>query len=707
MSEHLKQLNIAVKHPAIADFAKEISELGDTGAIILDSTLQIVFWNNRIAALTGIPHASTTNKKLFQVLQHFTNSALEVSVNKALKQMLASVIADSPEQPLVLPVKPLRSPAHAISLSHSISVKPITSFDADIYCLIQVKTVDGQLEPAFNYATAALEVISDAVIVIDSNNMIQYTNPAAEQMTAWCQSNAQGKSLHSILKIYNEKNHEPILISCNEVGNSGASTRRLAVTVVRKDHVSIPAELTLSAITTPDNDEQGIGANSGLILVLRSQFEKKEYDRKLEWQSTHDPLTGLLNRSAFEKRLQHFIDISSNDINQPCLLYLDLDQFKVINDSHGHTAGDELLQQVADLLQSRLRNQDILARLGGDEFGILLDNCPVAMAYKFAEEIGISIHNTDFTWHDKIHNLTVSVGIAPITRNTRSYVALLSYADTACYIAKDAGRNCIHIHEFTNSALIKRRNEMQWIYQLQSAMSHNNLLLLGQKIIPINQVSTLKPHLEVLLRLVDNETLVSPSEFILAAEKFNLMPKIDRWVFKNTLDILRNKDLSAWDAININFSGQSFSDSSIVKFITDEIMESGLNPAKICFEITETAAINDLESAAKFMHKLKSMGCQFALDDFGSGLSSFSYLKKLPFDFLKIDGEYIQKMNENRVNYAMLETINQIGHVFGAKTVAEYVESEELLEQLRKMGVDYAQGYAITKPTPLKEIFSK
>ncbi len=550
-------------------------------------------------------------------------------------------------------------------------------------------------------AQAAFRAISDAVITVGADNRIAFLNPAAEQLCACSRNTALGKPFHSVFKLYDEPTGNPILVADYWAGSddSRLPEKRIEAILSRTDHVKVPVEISIVAA----NSDQG--CNNGLAIVLHNITQRHDFDRKLAWHSTHDQLTGLINRGEFEKRLETQINDSKNAQNRHALLYLDIDQFKIINDTLGHTAGDELLVQVSDLIRQKIKPHDLLARLGGDEFGILLIDCAIAAAHKIAQEIRQSIQDYRFQWKNKPYSVSTSIGLAPISSKSENYITLLTCADAACFTAKECGRNRVHIYEFDNQDLIKRRNEMQWISRLQRAMDKNNMLLFCQEIRPARPDPQLRPRLEILLRIVDEDMLVSPAAFIPAAERYNLMPKVDRWVLANTFEFLKARDLSRWEAVNINLSGQSICDESFLYFLIECIKETAIDPEFFCFEITETAAIADLNSAASFMEVLQKMGCQFALDDFGAGLSSFAYLKNLPIDFLKIDGAFVKGMNDSHVDHAMLEAINHIGHVMGIKTIAEYVESDKLLEQVRDIGVDYVQGYAISKPAPLEEYF--
>lgn len=412
----------------------------------------------------------------------------------------------------------------------------------------------------------------------------------------------------------------------------------------------------------------------------------------------HDHLTGLVNRNEFDRRLNAVLTSAKNDDFSHALLYLDLDQFKVINDTCGHQAGDEMLSQLAVVLRKLVRGNDVLARLGGDEFGLLLGDCPLDQAKSIAEELREAIGDFRFVWRDKIFSVRVSIGVALITKDSHSADEVLSAADIACYAAKDLGRDRIHVYADDDSDMQRRHTEMQWVSRIKDALDNGQFILYQQKMCSLSRVNGDEGHSEFLIRMLDSDgSIILPGAFIPAAERYGMMPSVDRWVIKSIIDHLvqSHKDEGVYF---INLSGASLSDDGIFSFIKQEIARSKIPPELLCFEITETAAIASLSNAVEFINEIRSIGCRFALDDFGAGLSSFSYLKTIPVDYLKIDGAFVRDINEDPMNYAIVQAINEIGHVAGLHTVAEYVEDEETLKLLREIGVDLAQGYCIERP---------
>ncbi len=418
----------------------------------------------------------------------------------------------------------------------------------------------------------------------------------------------------------------------------------------------------------------------------------------------HDALTGLANRREFEHRLAELLENAKAQNTQHALLYMDLDRFKLVNDTCGHVAGDVLLQALTSLLQDRMRESDTLARLGGDEFGILLVNCPLRQAERIAGDLLAAIRNFRFEWQEIIFEVGASIGVIPIAMDSKDPASVLSRADVCCYAAKDMGRNRVHVCAEGDIELARHHGEMQWVSRITQALKEERFLLYRQTIMALGVHGAEGQHQELLLRLQDkNGDLILPGTFIPAAERYNLMPTLDRWVIRTAISSIASRHYSNKDCFAINLSGASLNDEDMLGFIHDQFQEYGLPPQMICFEITETAAISNLGKAAYFIQALRDLGCRFALDDFGRGMSSFAYLKNLSVDFLKIDGNFIMGMMDDTIDCAIIESINHIGHVMGIQTVAECVEDQTILQRLKEIGVDYAQGYCIDKPTPLYE----
>ena len=439
---------------------------------------------------------------------------------------------------------------------------------------------------------------------------------------------------------------------------------------------------------------------SDILMSCEDITETRILSEQLEYQAKHDSLTRLINRAEFERRLRRVLNSDAAD-SPHAVCYLDLDQFKIINDTCGHLAGDELLRRVSQLLETVVRKRDTLARLGGDEFAVLLEHCPLDQARRVAMNMLEAVKTLRFTWEDKRFNIGVTIGLVPIDGDSGTVTDVLSAADAACYAAKDAGRNRIHVYHTDDRELTKRRGEMQWVSEINSALEDNRLRLALQPIVPLAEGSNNGRHYELLLRL-ENESgkIIYPGAFLPAAERYNLMTRLDRWVISTAFDWLSNnpQEQESLGECSINLSGHSFGEPEFLDFMLEKFQSEHIDAEKFCFEITETAVIANLVDAIQFISALKEIGCRFALDDFGTGLSSFNYLKNLPVDYLKIDGTFIQGITNDPIDLAMVRSINEIGHVMGKQTIAEFVENEEILEVLRGIGVDYVQGYAVGRP---------
>jgi diguanylate cyclase (GGDEF)-like protein len=467
--------------------------------------------------------------------------------------------------------------------------------------------------------------------------------------------------------------------------------------MIRKDGNELYVESTAAPI------RDGAGRVSGGVLVFHDVSESRELNRRLSYQASHDILTGLVNRREFEIRVERALRSAKAREAQYALCYLDLDQFKIINDSCGHAAGDALLGQVGALLKAKVRWRDTLSRLGGDEFGILLEACGLDDALRMAETLREAVRNFRFTWEDRVFRLGASVGVVPITADNEDVASVLSAADSACQAAKESGRNRVHSFAENDIELMRRRREMQWAARINAALEEGRFELFRMPIQPLQREET-GTHYELLLRMRDeNGRLVTPDNFIAAAERYALTPAIDRWVIENTLRWLvsDSDERERLSLCAINLSGQSLGDDKFLPFVIEQFQRSGIDASKICFEITETAAVANFSQANRFIQALKELGCKFSLDDFGTGLSSFGYLKHFPVDYLKIDGSFVREIVRDPIDREMVRSINEIGHLTGKLTIAEFAASDEIIEVLRGLGVDYAQGYGVGQAVPI------
>ncbi|MBZ0106357.1 MAG: EAL domain-containing protein [Sulfuricella denitrificans] len=462
--------------------------------------------------------------------------------------------------------------------------------------------------------------------------------------------------------------------------------------------------------------ECGVNSMAAALQLAQERMQERidEATERLTYQASHDALTGLVNRREFERRLEKALATSHAEGRVHALCYLDLDQFKIVNDTCGHVAGDELLRQLTVLLQSKVRDSDTLARLGGDEFGVLLDNCPLQQAEIVADLLRQTVKDFHFAWNGKPFAIGVSIGLVPIDQETGSLDTVLGCADAACYAAKDKGRNRVHLYCAEDGDLVQRQGEMNWVARITRAVEENRFRLYYQTIMPLQQDIHEGRHFEILLRLIDDDgQIVPPMAFIPAAERYNLMPSIDRWVVSSAFGlywkIFPECDKAQEDpypTCTVNLSGPSLCDEYFLEFLKRQFILYKVPHKHICFEITETAAISNLTKAMDFISEMRSCGCRFSLDDFGSGLSSFTYLKNMQLDYLKIDGSFVRDMVDDPMDEAMVSSINQVGHVIGLKTIAESVENDAVLAKLREMGVDFAQGYGVEHPKPLEDLIA-
>jgi diguanylate cyclase (GGDEF)-like protein/PAS domain S-box-containing protein len=547
-----------------------------------------------------------------------------------------------------------------------------------------------------NFLQMTLESIVDGVITTDTSGHVISMNPVAEQLTGWSCEKAAGRPFSQIMHVLHEHTHKKINTSIEDIENNSVLDEPVSALLVQHgSNVETPVEYVAAPMLDTKDDIAGI------VIIIHDESEQRSLNRQLSFQATHDALTGLINRYEFERKLKQVFSESQKSTIQHTLCYLDLDQFKVINDTCGHNAGDELLKQVARLLKGQLREGDVLARLGGDEFGLLLHDCDIKQAEFIAEEILQTVGDYNFFWDEFNFTINASIGITAITNEHESSEELLSNADSACHLAKESGRNRLQVFTWEDDRLLSQQRDMHWVSRINHAMEEGRFKLYFQEIFPLQSDSNkFRRHGEILLRMMDKKgDLISPNMFLPAAERYSIIETIDDWVIEETINWLsrtQNKILTS-----INISGQSLSKKESVNFIVKKIKDSNINPELLCFEITETAAISHLETAIYFMTVLKKLGCSFALDDFGSGLSSFSYLTSLPVDYLKIDGSFVVDIDKDPMHYAMVKSINEVGHVMGIKTIAEYTASTHIIECLRKIGVDHAQGYAVAKPIPL------
>ena len=555
-------------------------------------------------------------------------------------------------------------------------------------------------------AEVTLHSIGEGVITIDAKGRVDYLNPVAEQYTGWRAADAKGERLDAVYRVVHEQTGKPVpLPGSDEAKTHGASP---GATVRLLGRSGNPCAIRDSYAPIHDSS----GKLVGWVVVFHDVSQIEEMAQQLSWQASHDALTGLLNRGEFERRLADLIDSVRKENKQHALMYMDLDNFKAVNDTCGHAAGDELLRQLTTVMQARMRGSDTLARIGGDEFGGLLESCPLDQAVRIANGLREAVRDFRFVWRDKTFGVGVSIGLVTIDAANMSVSSALATADATCYEAKSKGRDRVQVYRSMDHAIGDQSAELQMVSQINHAFELGNFRLYRQKIIALGADNGDEPHYEILVRMLDQAgNLIPPSGFMASAERYNLLSSIERWVISSLIEFLHEQHASgaiphektaytnAFYAVNL--SGVSINDNSFADFVRKLLTRFNLPRGLLCFEVTETTAISNLTKAAQLMHELKAMGCRFALDDFGIGMSSFAYLKYLPVDYIKIDGVFIRDMAVDPMDHAIVEAINRIAHILGLKTVAEFVEDETTLERLRVLKVDYAQGYFIAKPEAL------
>ncbi len=540
-----------------------------------------------------------------------------------------------------------------------------------------------------------LQAVRDAVITVDLEGEIQTLNPVAERLTGWTTVEAQAHPLQTIFQVVDEVSRQPITspLECLD-----PDEYQLGLLLNRQG-----SEYLIDIVATPIQNQDG--QPLGTVVVFNDVTQSRQLEQDLSWHATHDSLTQLMNRRTFEQKLLETIARVQETDQQSTLCCIDVDQFKFINETCGHVAGDQLLLQVTELLKQWTRATDTLARLSGDEFGLLLHQCSVEQAVQTANELRERLQEIPFKWDGQHFNVSASLGLVSIDTHINDAQMALSAADAACFAAKQKGRNRLHIYRTTDQELVQQRNERLWVSRINNALEEGRFRLYTQ---PIRPLITAHPdiHCEVLLRLVENDgELVLPMDFIPAAERYDLMPMLDRWVIETFFRHYQTRQATAKNLrclYNINLSGTSINSPQFLSFLQQQLTQYQIPPETICFEITETAAISDLDQAAQFIQSLRQLGCSFALDDFGRGMSSLAYLKNLTVDYLKIDGGFIKQLVSSHTDAAIVDCFNHLSHELGISTIAECVENDITLKRLKSMGIDYVQGFGIAKPLPLK-----
>lgn len=676
------------------------------GLFVLDAAGEVIHWNRWMAESTGVGVAMASGMTLPELFGGIDVAPLEQAMATALECGETTLLPFFP-RPSISVVQGCRGEdAGESSSDWMIIVKPmavnprrvlVQVFDQQNADLAAAAPVSREREI---YTRSILSSIADAVITTDLEGRINYMNIVAEKLTGWRLAEAAGLPLQRVFRVIGEAATalSETIANCLRTAAPARGGRQELV-LVHRDGIGVSVEKSIAPIRDRERRVHG------LVVVFRDVSQERRLAAQVSWQASHDALTGLVNRASFDRKLDQLLQETRVTGRIHSMLYLDLDQFKIVNDTCGHVAGDDLLRQIASTLAAHVRAGDTLARLGGDEFGVLLTDCSERVAQRIANEMRQMILDFRFIWEEKTYSVGVSIGVVIITAQSESVERVLSAADAACFAAKDGGRNQVHLYQPHVGEAAQRQGEMRWVSRLHAALEEDRFHLYVQPIVPVDTRAGRQGHHEVLIRMEDESgQLVMPGDFIPAAERFGLMPKIDRWVVDQVFSLIKRECQALLESgcrFAINLSGGSVNDQDTLLFIGEKLSEYRIPPGMICFEITETAAIANISSANHFIRTLKQAGCLFSLDDFGSGLSSFAYLKNLPVDYLKIDGAFVRDLADDPVDFAMVQAINQVGQVMGLRTVAEFVESERILQRLREIGVDFAQGYAIARPRPL------
>jgi diguanylate cyclase (GGDEF)-like protein/PAS domain S-box-containing protein len=549
-------------------------------------------------------------------------------------------------------------------------------------------------------AQVTLQAIGDGVIRLDAQSCVDYVNPAAERLIGMSQADAFGRPIASLIMIVDQATKRTCHRSMDALLKGEAqfdATRELAlVTAAGSTPISVRSEPLETA-----------GEPTGAVLVLRDMTRERDLIARLTWQASHDELTGLVNRRELDRRLR--LRQAESDNREDALALLDLDQFKLVNDTCGHAAGDQLLREIATLLKLELGEAGLPVRLGGDEFAALVIDCDVVRATAIAEKLREAIQDFTFVWDGRPFKISASIGLVANIGVTSNAEDVFRAADVACYLAKDKGRNRVELHEASGAEILRRVSEMGWVHKIRDALNKGHLCLFAQRISALQSESE-GEHFELLVRMRDEQgKLVAPGSFIPAAERYGLMPSIDRWVVNAAFMNLARITAVSPSPIHcaINLSGQSLDDPTFIDFVESQFLAYAVAPSAITFEVTETAAIANLEEATRFIDTFRKIGCKFSLDDFGAGMSSFGYLKRLPVDYLKIDGSFVKDILVDPIDHAMVDMIARMARKLGKKTIAEFAETDEIVDALRELGIDYAQGYAVGAPVSICREFGR
>jgi diguanylate cyclase (GGDEF)-like protein/PAS domain S-box-containing protein len=654
---------------------------------------QILFANSRFLALLGAKASDVVGRTLTEFV---AADYVELVENNLRRRLAGEPAAERFEVELVGP----QGQVTRVELSSA----NIESAGEPALLLTVIEMLP-QHEPAAKpRSMVTLDAMGESVITVDVDGHVDYVNHSAQQLLGAQFDELVGKSFADLAALVDENDRHSLGDPVRKALTTGGR-----VTMGRRA-VLVPAngspERSVEISVTPLRFESK--QISGVVLVLHDTSELRGLTRQMTYQASHDPLTGLANRREFERRLQEAMDLAQTGDSAHALCYLDLDRFKTVNDTCGHTAGDNMLREVASLIKDAVRDSDTVGRIGGDEFALLLVGCPLDKARQIADDVVRSVNEFRFVWKDKIFTVGVSIGLVEIGRDGGSIEDLLNSADSACYVAKKQGGLHVHVYSAREEASARHSGEIHWLQKLQRALRDNKFELYYQPIVHARAGGVSGPALEVFVRLEGEhgQPAGPPGEFLRAAERYRLMPLVDRWVVQAVLSALGRGGLRLPEgrSVAINIAGQTLADATFLEFVVECFDHAGANPADICFEVTESSVVANLDHGRRFIEVLHGMGCEFALDDFGSGLSSFSTLRTLPMDYLKIDGSFIHNLAADTVNQAMVAAIIEMSHSLNFRIVAEQVESQESLDTVTEMGIDFVQGFAVGRPQPLSMV---
>ncbi len=656
----------------------------------------IMFANSRFLALLGLKSADVVGRSLSE----FVAPEYVELVENNLRRRLAG---ESAAERYEIELMDRQGQVTRVELSST----TIDSSGEPALLLTALEMMPGVIPTEVSQkprAMATLDAMGESVITVDAEGHIDYVNHSAELLLGQQADQVLGRSFADVASLLDENDRRSLGDPVQKALASGArvSAARRAVLVTANGSTERFVEISVTPLQLDGKDAYG------LVLVLHDTSELRGLTRQMTYQASHDALTGLVNRREFERRLQESLDSAQTGDTGHALCYLDLDRFKVVNDTCGHTAGDNMLREIAALIKDAVRDSDTAGRIGGDEFALLLAGCPLEKARQIADNVVRSVDDYRFVWKDKIFNVGVSIGLVEIGRDSGSIEDIMNSADSACYVAKKQGGLHVHVYSAREEANARHSGEIHWLLKLQGALRDNKFELYYQPIVHARAGGTSGPALEVFVRLAgeNGQPAAPPGEFIRAAERYRLMPHVDRWVVQTVLAALGRGGLKLppGRSVAINIAGQTLGDAEFLEFVVDCFDHTGANPGDICFEVTEASVVANLDHAQRFIAVLHGMGCEFALDNFGRGLSSFSTLKNLPMDYLKIDGSFINNLAEDAVNQAMVAAMIELSRSLNFRVVAEHVEDQWALDTVTGMGIDFVQGFMVGRPQPLSMI---